>query len=208
MNDASNQYLIVLGLDIEGYSKKPVQAQMRAQKKLEEWVVASSEAAGLYHDTSMINWIDAGDGGYLLFETEYVKAVNFLDNFYREVVDHNSTSNPDASINVRSAVHCEDAIRWSGKLGTKYAGNALIVCARILDSMNRNYSNQTVCSGVFLRKVSATGMRVEPLRMPDQIDKHGFAHEVWNIMKSPGFGVRPDEADLHEQPAEWHLQGQ
>ncbi|WP_299602524.1 hypothetical protein [uncultured Tateyamaria sp.] len=204
MSDPQNQFLIVVGVDIEGYSKKSVNQQYRAQQKLESWIVTASNAAEILATDGELRWIDSGDGGFLLFETFYDKAFPFLTKLYREINEHNLESRPDSTINVRSAIHCDDSLRWEGQLGPRYAGNALVTCARILDSMNREYSNQVVCSGYYIDKAFASRKTAEERRLPDHVDKHGFIHQVWNLRRANEFGVQPEDKDLHEKPTEWY----
>jgi hypothetical protein len=200
-----NQFVIVVGLDVEGYTNKPIKLQLAAQQAIERWVIDAALRADISKDEKQVVWVDTGDGGYLLYETVYQKVVPFLESFYDALAEHNEGSVEAARINVRAAVHCSDTIMWQGKLGRKYAGNAINVCARILGGMPRNYSNQVVCSGEFLTHLTASAKTVEPLRMPDFLDKHKKSHEVWNITKSPGFGVKPQDEDLHEDPTKWFL---
>lgn len=202
---ADNRFLIVIGLDIEDYTKKSISKQHTSQKHLETWVIDGSENAKIASDPNEIIWIDSGDGGYLIFHTSYGKAVPFLESFYTQQQEYNSDAKEALAINVRAAVHCSDALYWKGKLGEKYAGNAINVCARILNGMSRSYRNQVVCSGDYVRKLCGNEAIVDPLRLPDYKDKHGALHEIWNIRKMPGFGVKPVEEDLHEDPNEWRL---
>ena len=204
MPDASNMFLIVIGMDIESYSQKTPSQQVRVQHKLEEWVASASLNAQLYRQENEIMWVDTGDGGFVLYETQYDKSIRFLSALYRAIKDHNNESLEAANINVRTAVHCDDALKWEGRLGVHYAGNALVKCSRILDAMNRRYSNQVVCSRAFLEKLFTERKPVLEARMPDQVDKHGLSHEVWNIRKPPEFGILPEEDDLHYDPTEWN----
>ena len=202
---ADNQFLIVIGLDIEGYTNKPLDLQYDAQSTLEQWVVESCAFSQIATDPNNIVWIDTGDGGFLLFETTYRKALPFLERFYAQLHQHNRKSKESAAINVRAAVHCADSIRWNGKLGLKFSGSAVNVCARLLNGMSREYANQVVASRDFLEKVSHPEPAVSALRLPDYVDKHGIVHEVWNIRKQPGFGITPNEEDLNEDVNEWEF---
>ena len=200
------KFLIVIGLDIEGYTNKPIIQQLKVQKKLEDWVLKASEEAKLSDSGVAPKWIDTGDGGFLIYETDYLKSLTFFEIFYRELDRHNDDVKDEAKILVRAAVHCDDALHWQGKLGVRYAGNAINVCARILNGMLRSYSNQVVCSGIYMEKIMQGGVAVKGRRMQDYVDKHGVGHDVWNMQKVPGFGVELETDHLHEEPHEWRFE--
>lgn len=201
-----NRFLIVVGLDIEGYTNREIKLQLSAQQKLEQWVIDSSATAKIASNPGSLLWVDTGDGGFLAFETSYQKAIPFLESFYSCLRVHNDEAKEESQIFVRSALHCDDVFYWEGKLGPKYAGNAINVCARILNGMDRAHRNQVVCSDAYLRKVLGNGPIVRELRLPDYCDKHGIEHRVWNLQKNPGFGIKPDEQDLYFDCKEWRLQ--
>ncbi|MEI9899141.1 MAG: hypothetical protein WDN31_02350 [Hyphomicrobium sp.] len=122
---ADNQFLIVVGLDIESYTNKSIELQLDAQSTLEQWIIVSCREAKIAQRPEDITWIDTGDGGYLLFTTTYAKAIPLLENLYSQLNVHNRKSKDNAAINIRAAVHCADAIRWSGSLGQRFAGSAV-----------------------------------------------------------------------------------
>ena len=143
------------------------------------------------------DWADAGDGGYLLMGGDPRKALEVLEAFVGQIERHNKRSVPEYQIELRYALNYGPVYSENDRL----TGNAINDCARLLDGMKR-YTQPTgrvVASGAYKSKALEFGQVREGLftRLADIEDKHGNAHEVWNVRKLPGYGREPAPEDLH-----------
>jgi len=193
---------IVIGLDIKGYSLRDISRQMAAQEVLDRCLQEAFPDPGLHGST--VIWIDGGDGGYVLLEGSPQSALAGIQKFYERLAWANRNGRQDDPVYVRAAIHVDKLLRWqSTRFGARYTGNAINDCSRLLNGMNKNQVGQVVCSGEFLRKLNSIKLDVVHERLRDIMDKHGKAHTVFNIYRTPGFGVVAAKEDRHPDVTEW-----
>ena len=190
---------IVLGLDVISYSKKDLLGQKLAQEAVDRFLqnsLANKWAGPVPH------WIDAGDGGFVLFQGAELAVLEVLQEIYKLLDRENrKTSSDDDRVFLRAALHKDQIIAWSTEKGyKKYTGHALNHCARLMAGMAKEHKQQVVCSRPVIERIMALDDTVVATRLRDTKDKHGLAHEAWNISRSPGFGVAPLNHEVHQDP--------
>jgi hypothetical protein len=192
------QTLIVVGMDITSYALKNIRQQRAAQGHVDRCLQEANRIAR--PGKALPAWLDAGDGGYALFDCSELTVLNLLTDFYALLARTNEDLAPENLVVVRTALHIGQVISWTTDLGAKYTSHAINDCARLLSGMNRKNGNQVVCSGEFFRKLNTLDEVVKSVRLRDVKDKHGGNHEVWNIRREPGFGVQPEDSEKHQHP--------
>ena len=199
----SNEYqatYIVLGLDLIGYSKTDLKKQKGAQEQLDRILVTAVKKhwpKGQRHP----KWIDAGDGGYMLFVGADEHVLNVAIEISRLLADANEERQKASTLHLRYAIHKDDIYSWDGAFGPKYTGSAINNCARLLSGMSKDYVGQVVCSEAFRSAIST--FKTAPVvvqRLHDIKDKHGNSHLVFNLRQDPTFGVTPNKVDVYENP--------
>lgn len=201
MIDGTADY-IVLGIDVASYSQKQLREQKLAQETLDRLLARSIKAIWPQTNNKPI-WIDAGDGGYALFRGQESLVIETIASFQALVTEDNLNRSENAQLHMRFGLHKDQIDCWEGELGRKYTGNALNNCARLLSGMNRLNLGQVVCTRPIVEAI--TSFRIPPVtvtRLRDIVDKHGLSHSVYNLHRSPGFGIMPDTSDQHPNPLE------
>ncbi|RKT51739.1 GUN4 domain-containing protein [Saccharothrix australiensis] len=121
----------VVGVDVEKFSARPARHQLRIQKELDRMLDEASAQAGL----DRAGWVrqPAGDGEVAVLPPD-VELVALVRTFVRELdtllTDHNEDHDPGVRIRLRVAMHTD--VLTPGAFG--YAGPALVVLSRLLDS--------------------------------------------------------------------------
>lgn len=205
MSDEEIQDFIVLGLDVVSYSTKILLSQKLAQETVHRCLEAGLASKWKEQDGSMRKkpyWIDAGDGGFALFQGPELLVLKTLQAFYQTLARENREKEDDEKkVFVRAALHKDQVVVWETTSGDrKYTGHALNNCARLLSGMSKNHREQVVCSRPILDKMMALDETVSAVRLQDITDKHGNMHQVWNVQRSPGLGVCPSNTELHSDP--------
>lgn len=188
----------VFAFDVVDYSKRLNADQLDIKSTTEDCLKKAGVKAEQIRNQEWTNWADAGDGGYLLMGGDPRKALEVLEAFVALIERHNKRSLPEYQIELRYALNYGPVYSENGRL----TGNAINDCARLLDGMKK-YTQPTgrvVASGAYKTKVLEFGQVLEGLftQLSDIADKHGNAHEVWNVRKLPGFGREPAPEDLHD----------
>jgi len=189
---------VILGIDIDSYSVKPIRDQNAAQKKIDQFFAEALD--GTRHGKPEPRWLDTGDGGYMLLEWSAADALQVVERFCELLNDHNGEVIATRRIEVRIALHYGKVICWEGKLGSKYTSDIINACCRMVDGMPRNRGGQVVCSESFREHINVLGEHATAIRLRDVKDKHGSFHPVYNLCRKPGFGVEPHEREMHENP--------
>ena len=175
-----------------------------AKKTLKKYWIEHYPAHANHRKKTLVGdpeWIDAGDGGFLLIQGPESNVIEIVGVFFGIINRGNDSRSDDAKLYLRCAIHKDRVLPWNGNFGKKYTGNGLNHCARLLDGMNKEQNGQVICSKKFRSALSAFGEEVvEMIRLKEIIDKHNTRHEVWNIMRLPGIGVEPRKIDLHSNP--------
>jgi hypothetical protein len=194
---------IVIGLDIKAYSLRDLPRQKAAQEVMDDCLQAGFSKSDDRH-VKEAKWIDGGDGGYVLLEGSAQNALEAMVRFYERLAWKNKQLRENEKVYVRSAIHIDKLHCWSSQhFGNRYTGNAINNCSRLLNGMNKTLTGQVVCSGEFFGKLNTMKKDVEYERLRDITDKHGNAHKVYNIYRSPGFGVSAAKKDRYPDPLEW-----
>jgi hypothetical protein len=191
---------VVLGLDLIGYSKAELKKQKSAQEQLER-ILVDSVKRHWSEQGRPPKWIDAGDGGYMLFVGSDEQVLNVAIEISRLLSDANEDRQDASKLHLRYAIHKDDIYSWEGAFGPKYTGAAINNCARLLSGMSKDYVGQAVCSEAFRAAIST--FKAAPVvvqRLHDIKDKHGNSHQVFNLRQEPTFGVTPNKTDVHENP--------
>jgi hypothetical protein len=188
----------ILAYDIADYSLRTIDRQKKAQTLCNRVRLNSLAAVG--PSVSSVEWLDAGDGGYLLLQGDVRSALHVVKAFVVELAEENSQLSADYQVHVRYAMHCGLVRVEDSDSGIRCAGDAINETARLLSSMSRAYRGQVVCSGKYRSRLVDQAGEPEALfvRLEDTIDKHGLSHEVWNVRQEPGFGVQPSGAELFD----------
>ncbi|HEY5723181.1 MAG TPA: hypothetical protein VIT45_12745 [Allosphingosinicella sp.] len=189
---------IIAGLDITSYALKTLAQQRSAQDRVDRCLQEAVQAHRPKRQLPL--WLDAGDGGYALFDWGEREVLGLLTDFYARLARVNAEVTPENRVVVRIALHKGQIICWRTKLGSKYTSTAINDCARLLTGMSRKHESQVVCSGEFFKAISTLDEVAKAVRLRDIEDKHGGQHEVWNLRREPGFGVHPDEPEKHLHP--------
>lgn len=192
---------IVLGLDIIKYSEKDMLGQKLSQERVDRCLNEALNAK--WKNGLMPHWVDAGDGGYALFQGSEIDVLEVLQEFYLRIERENrppAIENKDKVL-VRSAIHKDKVIVWDTKIGDrhvkKFTGHAINNCARLMAGMIKDHDCQVVCSRPVLDALMLMDEMVSPTRLKDIKDKHGHSHEVWNLLISPVLGVKPIQKELY-----------
>jgi hypothetical protein len=190
----------IVGIDIAGYSRKDLPAQMASQLAIDR---ALSEAlrGDRFKEKLLPKWLDGGDGGYALFEWASGRDVfELMQQFFIILNRDNREKKDDHLVSVRAAMHQGQVLCWSGADNTaRYTSHAINECARFLAGMARD-PGRVVCSKIFMEKIAGIDPIATSTRLKDVIDKHELAHEVYNLERTPGFGKPPSEQNLHPNP--------
>ena len=189
----------IVGIDIAKYSLKPLDAQKGAQVAIDR---ALKEALrdGVPKKREQPKWLDAGDGGYALFEWSGGRDVFDVIKLFSEIMSRdNAKMAVEHCVSVRVALHYGQVLCWKSELGNRYTSDAINQCARFLAGMSRD-PGRIVCSEVFLKKINAIDEIASAVRLKDVVDKHGVAHRIYNLHQIPGLGLPPKEEDQHENP--------
>ena len=179
----------VFGYDIIGFTGPNQADQVDAKALTDRVLEAAKKAASLSPD--QVDYQDAGDGGYLIIKTDARRALDVLEAFVRGMEGENKKLQEQYRVSNRYAIHY-DTISIDGEgANRRYLGDAINICARLLSGMRKDYREQAVCSGAYRSHVLTFGSIDERLftRLKDIVDKHGKHHEVWNLYKSPGYGI-------------------
>jgi class 3 adenylate cyclase len=154
-----SQDYYVVGIDVMAYSEKELSKQVYAQDLLDRTLAAALDQHTALKDRI---WIDGGDGGYLLLVGDAKEVVNLLETFLIRLANENRNLNQDSRAFVRCAIHYDAIDIRSGKLGQKYTGNAINICARLLVGMPRK-PDQVVCSAKFRTILTRFNNHVETI---------------------------------------------
>ena len=193
-----SQDYYVVGIDVMAYSEKELSKQVYAQDLLDRILATALDQHTALRDRI---WIDGGDGGYLLLVGDAKEVVNLLETFLTKLENENRNLNEDSRAFVRCAIHYAAIVIRQGKLGRKYTGNAINVCARLLVGMPRK-PDQVVCSAKFRAILTRFSDHDETItRLKDVVDKHGNAHAMYNL-KRHKLGVTPSTLESHPDPLE------
>lgn len=196
---------VVLGLDIIKYSRKKLKEQKLAQEKLDRCfneAVREKKPIGRQDNP---HWIDAGDGGYALFNWAELEVLEVLKDFYRRLNRENSQfTEVDRKVLVRSALHKDKIVVWDTTIANrevrKFTGHAINNCARLMAGMIKEHDCQVVASRPILEGLMAMDDHVSATRLEDITDKHGLKHEVWNLRIEPTLGVKPINKEMNKDP--------
>lgn len=199
MNENSSNFTVI-GVDVISYSLRELPDQVQAQNILDRSLETAVGTCWKW-ERSDVHWIDAGDGGFLLLTGHEHAALDIIDSI-NSCVAEDIRKWPDTDkVHLRYAIHCDRIRVWDGKFGRKFTGNALNNCARLLNDMNKEQKGQVICSGDYYKAISAFGnATVNSQRLYDIVDKHGITHSRYNMYRSPGFGVRALEREIHPDP--------
>ncbi len=190
----------VLGIDVISYSLKPLKEQVQAQETLDRCLRQACDKLWP-EDASKLHWIDAGDGGFLLACGDELSVVGIVADFHTRMQDATQMWKKEDRIELRYALHTDRIKVWKASWGNKYTGHAINNCARLLSGMNKKQKGQVVCSGEFYDCISTFGNEsVVATRLNNFVDKHNFSHKVYNLERTPGFGVSPLSRELHVDP--------
>lgn len=206
MPEAAPADYVVLGLDIIKYSQKLFRDQKMAQEKIDRCFNEAVREKQPPCRNDLPHWIDAGDGGYALFNWAELEVLEVLKEFYRKLKRENASFTDEKyKVLVRSAIHKDQVIVWdteiAGKAVKKFTGHAINNCARLLSGMIKEHDCQAVCSRPVLDAIMIMDENVSATRLKDTIDKHGLKHEVWNLRIYPILGVKPIHKELYPEPA-------
>jgi hypothetical protein len=192
----------VLGIDVISYSLKDLPDQAQSQEVLDRCLKKAMDEHWK-GDTKDVHWIDAGDGGFLLLLGQEHVTLDIVHAVNTYISEDTRNWQDDASVDVRYAIHADRIKVWEASYGKKFTGHAINNCARLLSGMNKEQKGQVVCSGGFFDSLSSFGdATVDADRLYDVVDKHGITHRVYNIRRSPGFGVVALEREIHPDPTE------
>ncbi|HXH31860.1 MAG TPA: hypothetical protein VNJ01_13700 [Bacteriovoracaceae bacterium] len=188
----------VIGIDVMSYSQKELPDQVHAQNLLDRTL---SSALKKSPSVRLRKWIDGGDGGYLLLSGDAKDITTLIELFLTELATENRVLQDDNRAFVRCAIHHDLIDCRNGELGEKFTGNAINVCARLLNGMPRT-ANQVVCSAKFRELLTAFNDHVESItRLRDVVDKHGNSHAMYNLKRNR-LGVDPSPLEVHPDPLE------
>lgn len=192
--------MTILGIDVASYSDQPLIDQKNAQEIVDRSIFDAYEKKWPSANIPPV-WIDAGDGGYLLLSGHEMSVLELLQEI-QSLVDYETRNWADGKgIYLRYAIHKDLVLQWNGKLGQKYTGNSINICARLLSGMIRTNFGQVVCSKQYASSIDSFGNNsVNIRRLRDISDKHGNQHSVFNLLRSPGFGIEPQKSELHDDP--------
>ena len=188
---------LILGIDVIGYTRFAEVDQVRIVKTVDRVLVSAAETAKI--EVLGHHWLDAGDGGYHVIRGDVRSALSVCEAFVRGLTEELDPWQDDKRFGCRYAIHCGDVKRSSGQMGSKFTGDAINNCARLLGGMSKDYTGQVVCSGTYKDRLCKFGTEIEELfqRLADVTDKHGDVHQVFNIRRIPGLGVTVEAKDLH-----------
>lgn len=194
---------VVLGLDIIKYSQKTLLLQKLAQERVDRCLDEALNET-LPEGSPMPHWIDAGDGGYALFQWAELEVLELLKEFYKRIHRENNDASEASKIHVRAAIHKDKVVVWDTKIGgrqiKKFTGHAINNCARLMAGMIKDHTQQVVCSRPVLDALMMMDQNVSATRLRDVVDKHGNPHEVWNIKIVPVLGTIPIDKELFAEP--------
>lgn len=199
MNDDVKE-LFIVGIDIAGYSLKPLHAQQGAQLTIDR-ALSEAHRQNTKRNRPRPAWLDGGDGGYALFEwTSGRDVLEMVKDFCEIIANDNKRLSSDHAVSVRVALHHGQVICWKGdKNSSRYTSHAINECARFLAGMSRD-PGRVVCSQEFLNKIMAIREIVKSTRLHDVVDKHGQVHRIYNLHQEPGLGLPPRKNELHPNP--------
>lgn len=201
MNEEASTYTVI-GLDVISYSTKELKDQVAAQRLVDRCLDSAINRNWKWAPND-VHWIDAGDGGFLLLNGHADVAISTIADFQQMVNVETENWDSEKRVLFRYALHSDLVMRWDGTFGSKFTGNALNDCARLLNGMNKEQVGQVICSGNFLDSVEAFGkIPVNKQRLTDTIDKHGQAHRRFNLFRTPEFGVPALEREINDDPTE------
>ena len=180
----------VFGFDVVGFTQQFDQARQVATKELTNRILQqAAREAGVVEQHSW--WVDAGDGGYQLIRGDSRQALRILEKFVTLMDNENRFRAPHAQVHLRYALNYGPVHRSGAGAAQCLIGDAINDCARLLSGIAKGNIGQVVASASFKDQVLRFG-RVHPglfTRLPDVVDKHDKAHEVWNVCQQPGYGV-------------------
>ncbi len=197
--------VVVLGLDIIKYSEKSMLDQKLAQERIDRCLNKAIKIESP-EESLMPHWVDAGDGGYALFQWAAVDVLEALKRFYLLINRENNGLNDKENnrVLVRSAMHIGKVIVWDTEIGgkkvNKFTSPAINNCARLMAGMIKEHDRQVICSRPVLDDLFQMDNHVSPTRLKDIEDKHSHMHEVWNLFIHPTLGVKPIEKELFPDP--------
>ena len=188
-NNSWQDNVAVFAYDIVGFASFDQAGQRDAKALTDRVLEAATKDARLGADQTYYQ--DAGDGGYLMITTDARKALDVLEAFFTGMAQENQMLQEEYRVKNRYALHYDTIIVEGAAGDRRFLGDAINNCARLLTGMSRDYLEQAVCSGAYRRHVLTFGKVDEQLftRLLDIVDGHGNHHEVWNLHKSPGFGI-------------------
>jgi hypothetical protein len=207
MPEAAPSDYIVLGLDIIKYSQKKLREQKLAQEKIDRWLNEAIRERQPTHRNEPPHWIDAGDGGYALFNWAELEVLEVLKEFYKRLNRENAAfTDENHKVLVRSALHKDSVVVWDTEIAKrpvrKFTGHAINNCARLMAGMIKEHNCQVVCSRPVLDSLMIMDEHASATRLKDTVDKHGINHEVWNLRIDPILGVKPIEKELYPEPTQ------
>lgn len=185
----------VIGIDIKNYSTREEHITISLQEKFDRILANSISKAKKKRKIYDSYWIDGGDGGFLLINSKSIRAViDIIKDCEAEVQNDNKGAIPEHQFTLRYALHAGQIIGWAGSLAhQRFAGAAITVCARILDSMDRTQEGQVVVSEVFRIKYVKFNTNDRCFSEIDPVvDKHGNVHKIWNFHLGVELGVDPN----------------
>lgn len=180
----------IFGIDVIAYSQRGNDGQIDAQGLMDQLLdeAAASATVIIYRR----EWLDGGDGGFFVLQGDTRAAWLLAERFAPLLARENAMRVERNQIHVRIALHSGDVAIWTGTLGRKIASPAINDCARLLGGMGNAHRGQVVCSKAYRERL--VNAQIQPdhfVRLRDIHDKHGRRHEVWNVRRTPGFGVEP-----------------
>lgn len=191
----------VFGFDVVNFTKDRNQQNMLRIRRRTGRILGDAIKAANVSSEGKRAWSDAGDGGYLCISGDPRQVLSVLEHFVGQLESDNETMMHEHRVALRYALHY-DSISISGEGEERQiVGNAINVCARLLSQMNREYRGQVVASAAFVKKVQEFGP-VGALfeQLIPFVDKHEKRHEVYNVRRDPGFGIKVPTEDLLVPP--------
>ena len=187
----------IVALDIFEYSRREEREQVDAQRLVDR--ILSESCAAIGASILGADWVDAGDGGFLLIQGDLRAGLHVLEAFVGRLADENRRRAEQFRVHLRFALHYGTVRLWDGRQGHNAAANALNESARLLAGMASANIGQIVCSGIYRQQLVTIGDKDPTIfaRLRDTVDKHGNRHEVWNVHRAPSLGIDPPSECRH-----------
>ena len=125
----------IVALDIFEYSRREEREQVDAQRLVDR--ILSESCAAIGASILGADWVDAGDGGFLLIQGDLRAGLHVLEAFVGRLADENRRRAEQFRVHLRFALHYGTVRLWDGRQGHNAAANALNESARLLAGMAR-----------------------------------------------------------------------